>query len=101
MTEKTVNYTPEMEAALTALAPVTYLEAEQFGLDNDKTTRSVISKVGHMGLDYLKKAVPAKKPHGVTKVELVAEISKRLDGADLEGLEKAPAKSLKVLVDLL
>jgi hypothetical protein len=94
-----VNYSPELEAALRELAPVTYPEAVAFGIEHGKSTRSVISKVGHLGLDYLPKVVPAKKAHGVTKAELVAEISKRLGmEAPLEGLDKATVKALTTLV---
>jgi hypothetical protein len=97
MTE--VNYTVLMEAALRELAPVTYLEAEAFGIEHGKSTRSVIAKVLQLDLDYIAKVVPAKKAHGVTKAELVIEISKRLGlEAPLDGLDKATVKALTTLV---
>jgi hypothetical protein len=100
MTE--VNYTVKLEALLTALAPVTYKEAVAFGLEHGKSTRSVISKVGHMGLDYLPKVVPAKRPKGVTKAELNAEIAVRLGlEAPITGLDKATMAALKAVVATL
>jgi hypothetical protein len=97
MTE--VNYTPELVVALTALSPVTYPEAVAFGAENGKSTRSVIAKVLSLNLDYLPKVVPSKRPKGVTKAELVAEIASRLKAEDgFPGLEKATMSALLNLV---
>lgn len=102
MTDKAVNYTNDMVTELTEMAPVTYAEAVEFGEKHGKSTRSVIAKVLSLNLDYIAKVVPTKKPHKVTKAELVAEISVRLGlEAPIDGLDKATARSLDKLVHAL
>ena len=99
------KYTAKQEAALTSAAPVTYVEAAEFGVEFGKSTRSVIAKVKSLDLDYICKVIPAKKATGPTKAELVAEITVRLTrtaGApNLVGLEKATVGALTTLVGTL
>ena len=100
-----MSYTKAQEAILIEAAPVTYLEAAEFATDFGVSHRSVISKVQSLGLDYIKKVVPAKKATGPTKAELVLEISNRLANEDgvpvFAGLEKANASALVALVNAL
>ena len=100
MTE--LNYTPEMEAELRELEPVNWHDCVEFGKKHDRKTRSVIAKVLQMQLEYIRKPVPTKKPHKVTKAELVTEIMKRLEMKEApEGLEKATAGSLVKLLEAI
>jgi hypothetical protein len=96
-----LNYTVKVEAELAELAPVTYAEAVAYGVENGKSTRSVIAKVLQLNLDYIAKVVPTAKPHVATKAELVAEIAVRMGLDTIDGLDKATAASLKVLVAAL
>ena len=97
-----VNYTPEQEQILRDAAPVTFFEAGEFAETFGKSQRSVIAKVQSLGLDYIKKPIPAKRPKGATKAELVAEISARLGlETPVNGLDKATASALSTLVDAL
>lgn len=101
MTEKTPNYTPEMEAALKAAAPISFADAESFGEQFGKSAQSVIAKVQNLGLEYIPKVREPKRPQGKTKAQLVAEIQEALNGADLKGLEKATSMALGKLVNAL
>lgn len=98
-------YTKAQEDILKAAEPVTYLEAAEFAKDFGVSHRSVIAKVQQLDLIYIKKVVPAAKPTGPTKAELVAEIANRLADKDgvpvFAGLEKANASALKALVAAL
>ena len=100
MTE--VNYTVEMEDELRNLEPVNWHDAKAFGEKHGKSTRSVIAKVLQMQLMYIRKPVPTKKPHKITKAELVAEIVNRLGIENkLDGLDKATAESLTSLLEAI
>ena len=92
-----MSYTEKQEAVLREASPVTYEEAKVIGEKIGKSLPSVISKLQSMELEYIKKEVPAKKVAKETKAELVAKIE-AVVGANLAGLDKAPAK---VLNDLL
>ena len=97
-------YTDSMVAALEAAGSFTYDEAVAFAEKHDLSTRSVISKIKSLGLDYAPKPKAAKKASGgATKAQVVAEITTRL-GADpdaLSGLVKSDAASLVALLKLI
>ena len=95
------NYTKEMEAILRGAEPVTYDEAVEFGVQFGKSTRSVISKVQSLGLEYVKKPTPAKRPKGLTKADLVQNIALKLSVEQevLDGLDKATGNALRALFD--
>ena len=50
-----------------------------------------------MGLPYEKQEAKPAKDRGPTKAEMVEAIAARLNGVDLEGLEKATASALATL----
>lgn len=101
MTEKVVNYTPEMTAEMLAaytLAPTKETVAElaaKFG----KTTKSVIAKLSREGV--YKKAEPKAKDGGpiVKKDAMVGMIAEAINVTEdkLDGLEKAPKVALKLI----
>jgi len=92
------NYTPEQVDALKAANPVTYGEAVAFAELWGKSTKSVISKVGHLGLEYVRKPVPVKRPTPLTKSQLVDLIAWNTGVESLEGLENAKVPALKALL---
>ena len=92
-TEKEVNYTPEMIAAIEAACPLNLEKAKAVAEEIGKTYRSVIAKAKSLGFEYVSKPAPAKKAKAMTKVEKVAIISFRMN-CKLEGLEKAPVSAL-------
>jgi hypothetical protein len=101
-----MSYTVEQEARLKEFGPISYEDAVALGEEFGKSTRSVIAKVKTFPeIDYIPKVVPAKRPKGATKAELVAEIENRLADKDgvpvLAGLQKATAQSLARLVEAL
>lgn len=99
-TEKEVNYTPEMIAAIEAACPLDLAKAKAVAEEIGKTYRSVIAKAKSLGLVYVSKPAPAKKAKAITKVERVAIISARMN-ANLEGLEKAPVSTLERISNYL
>jgi|TARA_R100000482_G_scaffold36433_1_gene12337 hypothetical protein len=85
--------------------------AEQFGTLNSEiagkladdlgqSKRSVIAKIGSLGLPYAAAKRPVKGTRATSKAEYVAAIAKALDAdaRDLDGLEKATARALSGLL---
>ena len=100
-TEKEVNYTPEMIAAIEAAVPLDLEKAKDVAEKIGKTYRSVIAKAKSLGLTYVSKPAPAKKAKGLTKAEKVSILAARMN-TKLDGLEKAPVgvlDSIAVYVD--
>lgn len=97
-------YTEKMVATLNAGSPWTFAAAEAFAKENNLSTRSVVSKIKSLGLDYIPKPKAARKnPDAVRKADVVAALAAKL-GADadtLAGLAKADAKALAELVRVL
>ena len=89
-------YTKAQEARLTEASPITFEQAGELALEFGVSTKSVISKIQNLNLEYIKKAVPAKKAPQTTKAELVASIEKAT-GFAIPGLIGA---SRNALVDL-
>ena len=98
-TDTTVNYTPEMEAAIVAASPLNLESAKALGATMDRSYRSIIAKAKNLGMDYISKPAPTKKPKGETKADIVRDIEMLLAGVSLDGLEKAPASALKKVRD--
>jgi len=99
---KTVNYTPDQEAALKAFDGVFNSDiCRTFADDFGKSHRSVISKVKSLNLPYELKAKPAAKKAAPTKAAVVLEIESALhaDAGSLEPLAKAPMLTLVTLRD--
>lgn len=97
---KTQNYTPEQEAAIRAASPLDIDKAKALAETIGKSWRSVIAKAKSMGMPYQAKPAAAKRPKGLTKVELVSQIE-TATGANLSGLEKATSQSLARLLESL
>ena len=93
-------YSASETAAIVAASPLTYERALELASELGKTHRSVIAKAKQMGVDYVPKAKPAKRPKGVTKADLVSAISARL-GVGLDGLETAKMQTLETLLDAI
>ena len=93
-------YTKAQEAALTKAAPVSFEDAALFAAEFGVSQRSVIAKVKSLDLEYIPKEVAPKRPRGVTKAQLVAAIedSRGLPAGALDGLEKASARALNILL---
>ena len=93
-------YTKAQEAALTKAAPVSFEDAARLAAEFGVSQRSVIAKVKSLDLEYIPKQVAPKRPRGVTKAQLVAAIeeSRGLPEGSLDGLEKAPAQALNILL---
>jgi len=89
-------YTKEMEAKVTAAAPLNLEIAKAVGAEIGMSYRSVIAKAKSLGLEYVAKPAPARKEKPETKAEIVAELAGVLE-LSLEGLEKAPRATLKAL----
>lgn len=70
--------------------------ADQLG----QSKRSVIAKIGSLGLPYQAATRPVKGTRATSKAEYVAAIAKALDAdvRDFEGLEKATARGLSSLL---
>lgn len=96
---KEANYTPAQEARIRSAAENGPLNletakalADEFG--GGKTYRSVVAKIGRMGLPYAKKVAVSKNGEPVVRKEnLVAEIARFVPGS-LDGLEKASKPAL-------
>lgn len=99
-TAKTVNYTPEMEAAIRAAAPITFDSAAVLAEKLGKPARSIIAKAKSLGVEYIAKPAPAKRVAGsASKAEIVASIAQAVGVDNLDGLEKAPAAALVKLLE--
>ena len=97
-------YTDVMVAKLNAGAPWTFAGAEAFAKEHNLSTRSVVSKIKSLGLDYTPKPKAARKnPDALRKADVVAAIAAQM-GADadkLAGLAKADMRALAELVRCL
>lgn len=93
-------FTPVMVAELTEKGSFTYDEAAAFASAHNLSTRQVISKVKHLGLDYVPKAKPvASATVVIRKSDIVRAIAAEL-GVDYDaiaGLAKADKAALQVL----
>ena len=78
----------------------TYESAAAFASKHNLSTRSVVSKIKSLGLEYTKKEVARVEVVRVRKSDVVAEIAARLstDVEKLAGLGKADARSLQELL---
>ena len=91
-------YTKDQVARLTESAPISYEDAVALGTELGYSTRSVIAKTKSLELEYIPKAVPAKRPTPLTKSQVVDLIAYST-GAELDGLAGATLASLTVLLD--
>ena len=109
MTEKNVNYTPEMEArAIEVYDPNADQEtrdAQVDALSNEfnRTRRSVISKLSRLGVYKAKEYQTKKGDRPVSKAALVANIASicGVDEDTVGSLEKATKNALNVVVNNL
>ena len=92
-------YSNSMVTELCASAH-TYETAAAFASKHNLSTRSVVSKIKSLGLEYKKKEVVSVSQKRVSKADVVAEIAARLstDVEKLAGLGKADAASLQQLL---
>ena len=94
-------YTDGMVNQMTAQGSYTYEQAVAFAQENDLSTRSVISKIKSLGLEYTPKAkAPAKAGNETRKSDIVSDFASEI-GADpdaLAGLAKADKRALTALV---
>ena len=101
-TEKAVNYTPEMEAAMKAdyLAGITVEAiAEKLG----KTTRSIVAKLSRMEI-YKKKEYKTKTGEAVVKKDAHADAIGailRLSEGEIDSLTKANKTALQKIFNAL
>ena len=98
---KSVNYTPEMEQAITAASPLNIAKARKLADKLGRKPRSVIAKAISMGLPY-EAAKPTRKDGSAIarKAELVSAIENSLSAGagSLVGLEKATRSALDTLL---
>lgn len=98
------NYSEKMEAELRKIGSFNYDSAAAFADQYaDLTTRSVVSKVKSMGLEYTPRVVAKASTPRVRKSDIVAALAEQL-GADadaLAGLAKADMRSLNELVSCI
>jgi hypothetical protein len=93
-----VKFTPEMEAAIRAAAPLNQAKAEALGATLGKSARSITAKAIRMNVPYERKANVSKTGESVIRKEtLVEEIAKFVPG-NLDGLEKASKNSLQAVL---
>ena len=95
------NYTESMVTAMLAQAVFSFDDAVKFAEENQLSTRSVVSKVKSLGLEYTPKPKAAKSGLvKVTKADTVQAIAIALGASfeTLEGLKGADAKSLSALL---
>lgn len=74
--------------------------AGQLAAELGQSKRSVVAKIGSLGLPYQAAKRPVKGTRATSKAEYVAAIAKALDAdaRDLDGLEKATARGLSGLL---
>ena len=90
------NYTEKMVKALTTQGSWDYDTAEAFASDNNLSTRSVISKVKSLGLDYTPKPKATAKAPRIRKADIVGSIALAV-GVPVDtiaGLAKADSSAL-------
>lgn len=102
MTAKTVNYTPEQTAQMTAqyLAGITVEEIAQM---LNKSVRSVVAKLSREKV-YQKKTYVSKTGEAVVKKDEVADYIAQALGlgeADADSLTKANKTALKAIADFI
>ena len=97
---KTVNYSPEMVSEMREMAPLNLEKAKLLAPLLERSVRSIIAKAKRECIEYVSVKPVAKRVKGLTKADLVKAISVKV-GADLEGLEKAPAVTLGRLLECL
>lgn len=98
------EYTASMAKAIAEAAPLTFdaavalAERDEF-IAAGKSHRSIIAKAKSMGVEYVPKAPATKKPKGVTKASIVAEIASGLGVSEdsLDGLANAKMSALTTL----
>jgi hypothetical protein len=97
MTTKTVNYTPEMTAAVID-AYKNGDTVEAIAVATGKSVRSIVAKLSREGV-YAAKAKTAGAVKGATKTELVAQIAEKhgVEADALAGLEKVNKDVLLIL----
>jgi len=96
------DYTPEMVAAITKAAPLTFEKAQEIAASDmfsraGKGHRSVIAKAKSLGVEYIAKAKPAKKSvdNGPTKAATLSAIRAALALPEREGdLTKAELSAI-------
>lgn len=80
------NYTPAMEAAIRAAAPLNLAKAKALAEQFESVShRSVISKAQSLGVEYVKAAPAARVSRGPTKADILAEIRTALAMPAREG----------------
>lgn len=92
------SYTPVMIARMREVAPLTLEKARELAAEDDfsgVSYRSIIAKCKTEGIEYQKSAPATKKPKGETKLDIVAAIEDASGVRDLDGLDKAPAATLR------
>ena len=90
------TYTPTMIAAMEAAQPLNLEKAKDLASDLNVSYRSVIAKAKQLGLEYQNAQPAAKRPKGVTKASLVADISEAI-GESVDSLAKANMADLQIL----
>jgi hypothetical protein len=94
------SYTEKMVNEMTARGAFDYESAKQYALENELSTRSVISKVKNLGLPYTPKVVvKSTAAPRITKAEVVEALANEL-GVPFEliaGLRNAPMADLQAL----
>ena len=96
-----MSYSKEMEAVIRSAEPLTFDKAQDIAsLDAfvaaGKSQKSVVAKAKSMGVAYIPKPKPAKRPTPETKSDLVDRIAVALggDSSDFAGLSKATTAAL-------
>ena len=86
--------------AMTANGEISYETAVEIADEIGKSVKSVIAKVKQLDLPYVPKPVPAAKPKGPTKAELVHDIEAHFGAKEgsMEGLTKATVAALENLI---
>ena len=85
-----------MIEAMRTAQPLNLEKAQSFSAEWGVSHRSIITKALSLGLTYEKKAVSSSpRP---TKVDLVREIERSLQGESLDGLQGASMRSLQNLL---
>jgi hypothetical protein len=95
-----VNYTPDMEQVIRDAAPLNLEKAKAIATQIGKTHRSVISKAGQLGVEYIRSAPAAKTSDKPTKAELVKVFANQIGvaHAKIEGLDKTTVAVLQELI---
>ena len=95
------NYTDSMVAEMVAQGSWNFAEAQAYAEKHNLSTRSVVSKIKSLDLDYTPKpkAAASGAPR-ILKMDHVTAIAKALDVnvESIEGLAKADSRSLSALL---